>query len=1024
MRKSLGFILMLLLFCLSLTTLAQDFYPTQRKIENTRIQYHAFDWKYVSSQNYEVYYYGKNENLARITLKLLDAEFSRISNLLGYSPFDKTKIFLYPSDEELFQSNSGVSLSSLDEIKAENYAKFKVEIAFKDNLAEFKKQIVKEVVKIYIHDMLYGGSIKDALQNSLLLNVSEWYILGLSAYLAEGETPEMNQFAYQVINQNKIRKLSIAQGQEAEWLGQSIWNYIVKMYGQAPISNILNLTRIIRNEQSSISSTLKKPFAKILQDWAKYNINQFKFIESNSTVPANLSVLTEVDLLKNESIKDFVLTKDGKWLAYVVEESFKYNVYVMNLTTKKKTQIYQGNVKDPLETFQSRGPLLSWGKSNALSIIYTQEGSSWLQMYSALTNTKSSIRIESKKKLGDLNVLSFEMAPNNQRLLLRSLRSGQVDVGIFDLRRSRYSAVTQDVFDESEAHWMPNSDGVYYVTKEIKDSLVKANNTKWQLAAAYQWNVEEPSNPIPIFYHQGEMKDVRFNASDSTWTFLSNYPTGNSFLVFSMKDSTIKEKAVQSGAWLAYDQSDDLMVIKSNDILNQSLKILPKESLKSLSSLDWIPYIDESLQESNSIGANSDSSSLSLKRYEQRKLRLERQQAIRSKSLNGKIDGPYNYENSFVVNNSEGQFLSDPIRGLGYSFEVKMNDLMENHLINTGIFVGANLRNIDLWGEYSYLAKKIDWNFRFDRKILDQANESFSQKIRHNRFEFKGIYPFSVRSKLSMSGIFTLNRAFDQFYLSKPENIGVFGGAKLVYSLDHTEPLGNNLKSGFNLMASLENQVGLDKNSQSFTRIKLDIRKYVKLLPILYLATRFSASHIIGDQGPQTILGGMDNWLFIQREARNRENPLGLDGIAQRDVFMSDFASPLRGFNVNRLSGTNHLLFNLEFRIPVKQLIGSEYVQSRFMNTLQFIAFSDVGSAWTGASPFSRSNGFNTNVYGGQSNPFQATVTDFRNPFLMGYGLGARAEFFGYFIKLDYAFGLESGDVKAPISYLTLGHDF
>jgi hypothetical protein len=168
----------------------------------------------------------------------------------------------------------------------------------------------------------------------------------------------------------------------------------------------------------------------------------------------------------------------------------------------------------------------------------------------------------------------------------------------------------------------------------------------------------------------------------------------------------------------------------------------------------------------------------------------------------------------------------------------------------------------------------------------------------------------------------------------------------------------------------------------------------------------------------------MDNWLFIQREVRNKENPLGLNGIAQRDVFMSDFASPLRGFNVNRLSGTNHLLLNLEFRIPVKKLIGSEYVQSRFMNTLQFVAFTDVGSAWTGASPFSRSNGFNTNVYGGQSNPFQATVTDFRNPFLMGYGLGARAEFFGYFIKLDYAFGLESGDVKAPISYLTLGHDF
>ncbi|MEY3957077.1 MAG: hypothetical protein RLZ73_1533, partial [Bacteroidota bacterium] len=52
------------------------------------------------------------------------------------------------------------------------------------------------------------------------------------------------------------------------------------------------------------------------------------------------------------------------------------------------------------------------------------------------------------------------------------------------------------------------------------------------------------------------------------------------------------------------------------------------------------------------------------------------------------------------------------------------------------------------------------------------------------------------------------------------------------------------------------------------------------------------------------------------------------------------------------------------------------------------------------------------------------TVTDFRNPFLMGYGMGARANVFGYFVKFDYAFGLENKEVKSPVTYLTLGYDF
>ena len=90
----------------------------------------------------------------------------------------------------------------------------------------------------------------------------------------------------------------------------------------------------------------------------------------------------------------------------------------------------------------------------------------------------------------------------------------------------------------------------------------------------------------------------------------------------------------------------------------------------------------------------------------------------------------------------------------------------------------------------------------------------------------------------------------------------------------------------------------------------------------------------------------------------------------------------------------------------------------------QFVGFTDIGSAWTGTNPFSRTNGFNTNVYGGGTNPFKATVTDFRNPFLFGYGVGTRANLLGYFIKFDYAFGIDNGEVKPPITYLTFGYDF
>ena len=218
--------------------------------ENHRIQYQKFQWKFVGSSNFEIYYLEKNELMAKSTLAFLEADFVRVTELISYSPVQKVKIFIYPNHESWLQSNSGISLANAKDVEEENLSKFRVEIAFKDNLGSFKQELTKQVARVYLQDLLYGGTVRDILQNSLLLNVSEWYVLGMAAYIASGDSPDMRRFTYQIISENKIRKLPLAKGKEAELLGQSIWFYIASTYGKQSVGNILNLTRIIRNEQS------------------------------------------------------------------------------------------------------------------------------------------------------------------------------------------------------------------------------------------------------------------------------------------------------------------------------------------------------------------------------------------------------------------------------------------------------------------------------------------------------------------------------------------------------------------------------------------------------------------------------------------------------------------------------------------------------------------------------------------------------------------------------------------------------
>ncbi|MEQ9413061.1 MAG: biopolymer transporter Tol, partial [Cyclobacteriaceae bacterium] len=74
-----------------------------------RIQYKQFDWQYLTSENFDVYYYDNRRKVATEAIQYLEGEFDRITDLIGYPPYLKTKVFLYNSITDLQQSNIGLN---------------------------------------------------------------------------------------------------------------------------------------------------------------------------------------------------------------------------------------------------------------------------------------------------------------------------------------------------------------------------------------------------------------------------------------------------------------------------------------------------------------------------------------------------------------------------------------------------------------------------------------------------------------------------------------------------------------------------------------------------------------------------------------------------------------------------------------------------------------------------------------------------------------------------------------------------
>jgi hypothetical protein len=369
----------------------------------------------------------------------------------------------------------------------------------------------------------------------------------------------------------------------------------------------------------------------------------------------------------------------------------------------------------------------------------------------------------------------------------------------------------------------------------------------------------------------------------------------------------------------------------------------------------------------------------------------------------------------------------DPLRGFGINLESNMSDLLSNHRVNLGIFLILDFQSSSIFGEYQYLKHRVDFGVKMERITYFATSSDFYQKYVMNKITTTISYPFSPYTRISISPQFVTNR-----FTELSDNISLFlvpdvlekylgNTTELVY--DNTTTFGMNMMEGTRAKVMLENYANTQNKERNFSNFLVDLRHYRRIHRGLTLALRGAYGASFGNASKKFLLGGMDNWLFNSSGDGGESNPLAMaNGVPNMDVLFLKYATNMRGFKYNTQSGPNFLMFNTELRLPIIQYLYSGTVSSPFWRNLQLIGFYDFGAAWTGQSPFSTNNNLNTKNI--QSNNFQATVTNYRNPFLYSYGVGMRSMFLGYYTKLDIAWGTQDNKQLSPRFYLTFGYDF
>ena len=351
---------------------------------------------------------------------------------------------------------------------------------------------------------------------------------------------------------------------------------------------------------------------------------------------------------------------------------------------------------------------------------------------------------------------------------------------------------------------------------------------------------------------------------------------------------------------------------------------------------------------------------------------------------------------------------------------IQAKDVFEDYKISGGIKGPVQLNNIGLIAIYENLKKRLDSKFQFSRQSFeDFFSDDIINKTIVNDFKHQFSFPFSEVSSLR----FTSNIRHDKVVtlsnspntLNTPNKNFLLYGGLLEYVFDITRPIALNINNGFKFKSWIEGYNDFLSPQTDFFVFGMDLRNYQKIHRNIVLASRLAGSTSIGSQRLLYYLGGVDGYLWAQFDPTILPDP-------NMNFQFQTIATPIRGFYQNARNGNSFVAISNELRIPLFSYFSNKPLSSDFLENFMLIGFNDIGAAWTGKTPYSTENSFNSSIINGHN--YTINLKSQKEPIIYSYGFGVRSRIFGYYVRLDWGYGIDDGILMPSIKQLSLSLDF
>jgi hypothetical protein len=511
-----------------------------------KVQYRAFDFQVIRTENFDVYYYPQEREAALDAARMIERSYARLSRILQHEFRERKPLIVYASHTDFQQTNALPFMLDESTGGVTESLKSRMILPFTGSYADFDHVLTHELVHAFQYDVLFRrGVMSDASPFSVRLPL--WFMEGMAEYLSIGriDAHTISWLRDAVLNGylRSIAEMTQRDDYLSYRFGQSLWQFIGSKWGDEVVGILLQKAPRIGIERA-FATTLGLTLDELNREWqtavrATYLAQVTEFDQPDRFARK----LTNHDQLYDPWFLAPAVSADGNDMVFLSQrDGFAFDLWLADArdgTIRRRLVESARDANVESLRYMNSGAAFSHD-GRYLAFAAKAGGQDALNIYDLHRR-----RVVKRLRFDLSGILSPSWSPDGKRIVFSGLDGGLSDLFVTDLD-GRVSRLTNDKYAALLPSWSPDGRYIAFTTdRETTDlELLVYGNMRVAL-------FDVATGEIEALPGQDEGKNINpvWSPDASSLIWVSDRTGTNDLYLYQLGDRTISRiTSMLSGA--------------------------------------------------------------------------------------------------------------------------------------------------------------------------------------------------------------------------------------------------------------------------------------------------------------------------------------------------------------------------------------------------------------------------------------------------------------------------------------------